>query len=408
MKNKFLLTISVLFFSLICFTGCDNTDEFTGDSNLEVNIPAVTLNYTHGSVTTLIETDAEYAFTASIAAPIDHDVVLKVDVLNATATQGVDFDVPNEISIRAGSTSASASIEIFADDIIEDEESFTLSIGSRTINGTSTPVQATFNIQNLTTGDLAIGLDWAATGFDFDGSEISPYTLADLRLLVSSGPNNTDIIGGADGGVAESWVLSSATPDGDYYVVADFYAAEDATFDIDLTLTFDQVGVINGQTHTFPGALNGNNQCSSVYYVLAKITKSGDSYSFEEIGTNSPVVATSFVGTATITADDWADYAIGDPIEFEAGANDQEFWIRAYDNPYISNPATAYMIVTVDPATGDATVSSNEPFDYGQGPEGGVSGYGSVNACAGTVQLFITYDLTVFGIYGEYEFSFEL
>jgi hypothetical protein len=140
---------------------------------------------------------------------------------------------------------------------------------------------------------------------------------------------------------------------------------------------------------------------------LAKITKSGETYSMESISENSPVNAAPFIGTATIEADDWADYSIGDSIEIEAGANSQEFWIRAYDNPYISNPDTAYMIVTIDPATGNATVMSNEDFQYGCS-EGDVTGSGSVNACAGTIDLVLTFGLGNCGNYSGNGFSLQL
>ena len=301
MKNKLIKTLSVLFFASFCFVGCEDTDEFTGDSTLSATFPAVSIDYGHGSVTTLVETDATYPFTVSIANPVEFDVVLKVDVLNATATQGEDFDVPNEVSIAAGSTSATGTIEIFEDELIEDQESFTLSIGRRTMNGDSNSVQATFNILNLTSGDLAIGMSWApsSTVTDNYGHEIGATAYADLRLLVSTSPNNTDLIGGADGGSFESWVLDSSTPDGEYYVVADFYAVEDIPNTIDLSLTFDQVGTIEGLTYDFPAALNSEESCTAAWFTLVKIIKAGDSYSFESVGEPNPLDLANFVGSWT-------------------------------------------------------------------------------------------------------------
>ena len=55
---------------------------------------------------------------------------------------------------------------------------------------------------------------------DDSGNEFSPTDFADLRLLISENPNNTDLIGEADGGSFETYVLSGDEPDGDYYVVA--------------------------------------------------------------------------------------------------------------------------------------------------------------------------------------------
>lgn len=119
-----------------------------------------------------------------------------------------------------------------------------------------------------------------------------------------------------------------------------------------------------------------------------------------------PLNRSDYVGTATITVDEWADYSIGDNIEVEAGSSPNEVWIRQYDNPFITNPSTAYMILTIDTGNGNITVSSNEAFDYGQGPVGGVSGNGFVDGC-GAIHLVTTYDLGSFGIYTPYKFDIE-
>ncbi len=409
MKNKFIKYISVLSIASLLAVGCDNTDDNTGDSSLlTVNPPAVTINYTHGSVTNLVETDATYPFTISIAQPVDYDVVVKVTVVGGTATQGEDFDVPNELSIPAGSTSASGEIEIFADEIVEDTETFTLSIGGVTVNGNSNPVQVTFNIANLTTGDLAIALDWEASGTVTDnaGNEISPYALADLRLLLTDVPYTT-IIDAADGGSAELFTLTSDLPNGEYYIVADFYSAMDIPSDLDLTVTFSQVGINEGESYTFAAALNTAISCGAIHFKLAKVIKTGGNYEIIPVGEPSEITAAPFVGTATVVVDDWADYAVGASIPIEAGSNPYEFYIRSTNNPYISNPDTSYMIVTIDPLTGNATVTSNEDFEYGCS-EGDVTGSGTVNACAGTIDLVLSFGLGNCGVYANQEFSLQL
>jgi len=119
-----------------------------------------------------------------------------------------------------------------------------------------------------------------------------------------------------------------------------------------------------------------------------------------------PLNPSDYVGTATITVDEWADYSIGDNIEVEAGAAANQVWIRQYDNPFITNPSTAYMILTIDTATGTIVVSSNEAFDYGQGPVGSVYGTGTIDGC-GAIHLVTTYDLGSFGIYTPYRFDVE-
>jgi len=390
MKNR-ILKLGLMLSAFALFIACNN-DDAQGDSTWDIPSPSLNVSLDFANSQTLVEAETTYGFTVSLSEAQLVDVVVNLTQTGGDATDGVDFSFPHSLRIPAGLTSVSDVIAIHADELVEDTETATI----RITNGTESNVSiineqvVSFSIMNLTGGDLAIGLDWAATGFQFpDGSAFSPYDLADLRLLVSTGPNNTDLIGGADGSSAESWTMSSTTPDGEYYVVADFFDAMDETFDIDLTLTFDQVGVINHQTHTFGGALNGNSSCGSVFFVLAKITKTGDSYAFEELGSNSPVTSAPFIGTATVTADDWADYSIGDTVEIEAGTDAQEFWIRSYTNPFITNTATAYMVVTIDPLTANVTVQSNEDFDYGVPID--ITGTGSVNACAGSIELTISF-----------------
>jgi len=98
-----------------------------------------------------------------------------------------------------------------------------------------------------------------------------------------------------------------------------------------------------------------------------------------------------YSGAFTVLADAWADYEIGDlvPVVLDPVLPDT-FRILATSNPFIGNSATAYMIVTVDPLTGAATVTGNECFDYGPGFCLDVSGTGSAD-CSGNVDLTINY-----------------
>ena len=104
--------------------------------------------------------------------------------------------------------------------------------------------------------------------------------------------------------------------------------------------------------------------------------------------------ASVFEGDYTVTADAWADYAVGDivPVEFNPEDGTYTFRVLATNNPYIENPDTAFMLVTVNPEDGTATVTSNEPFDYGGGDLTEVSGTGSVGTCTGSINLSLVFD----------------
>jgi len=88
----------------------------------------------------------------------------------------------------------------------------------------------------------------------------------------------------ADNAGAETFILSSATADSEYYLAANFYAAMSSIpKDLEITITFDQVGTINGDRYSFPAALNTAFICKPAYNVFAKVITTGDTYSIEEL-----------------------------------------------------------------------------------------------------------------------------
>ncbi len=102
--------------------------------------------------------------------------------------------------------------------------------------------------------------------------------------------------------------------------------------------------------------------------------------------------ASLFAGDYKVTTDVWADYAEGDvvPISYNAEDGDYSFRILATNNPYLNNPDTSYMLVTINPDDGTVTVSSNEDFDYGNLVVP-VTGTGSVGTCTGTIDLTLDF-----------------
>lgn len=409
--NKSILYSTILVVTMLINTSCSE-DDLTGRSTLVATNPNLSIMLDFQNNETLIEEETSYAFTVSISEPQISDTRVYLTQTGGNATAGEDFSFPSFVTIPEGQTTATDAISIHADDIIEETETVQIKIGTgleANINGSDSET-VMFNILNLEEGDLAISLSWDTEVYQTDGTEFEPTDIADLRLLVTDVPY-TSVIGSSDEATFESYTLTSTSPDGEYYVIADWYSAADlgtqGTFPVSITADFNQIGVINDLNFSFVDALDSGNSCSSVYYIIAKITKTGENYDISEIGENSPVTAETFVGTATIIADDWADYAVGDQITLEAGATPYEFWIRAYNNPYISNPTIAYMIVTIDPLTGNVTVQSNEDFDYGCS-EGDVTGNGNVNACAGTIDLLLNFGLGDCGDYQGNSFSLEL
>lgn len=103
-----------------------------------------------------------------------------------------------------------------------------------------------------------------------------------------------------------------------------------------------------------------------------------------------------FTGTYTVVTDIWADYAPGAQIPVVLGEDPYTFRILSTNNPFIGNPDTSYIEVTINPIDGTVIAASNEPFDYGGGFLIPVTGDGRVGACTGDITLSL--DFGTFGI----------
>ncbi len=288
-KNIFF-SVTLLAIVSLFVTSCDNED-YTGYSTLKVSSPTISITAGVTSPVTLVENDTKYEFTVTLSEPQIVDIHLAVKQIDGTASAS-DYELTSTIVIPAGATSAKGSIKILSDDAIEDTESLTIQIGDQTTaNGNLTPITVEFSIQNLTGDDLVIGLSWEPSIKTTDnlGNDISPTDLADLRLLITDSPYTT-ILGGADGGSFESYTMSGSMADGEYLVVADFYAALDLPVrDLNLSLSFEQLGVIERFSYDFANAINTGTICPSNYFILAKIIKTGSTYTIEEVGGLPPL-----------------------------------------------------------------------------------------------------------------------
>ena len=300
MKN-ILIKISFSILTFLLMFSCSEKDDYTGDSVLSVSSPTLAVSLGFPNAQTLIEQEISYDFTVTISEIQAVDVVVHLEQTEGTATVNEDFSMPKSVKIEKGALSASGKITIHEDEIMEDTETVTIQIGSgneANLSGVSGQT-VSFEIANLTEGDLVVGMSWAASSSVTDnyGNEIAAYDLANLRLLLADSPF-TRIYDKANGTANETYILSEAAPDMTYSFIADVHAAmSEIPVDLDITLTFDQVGVINGQTHSFSTALNTTESCPTVNYVMATVTKSGNSYSIAEVGKKNSIDLNDVVGT---------------------------------------------------------------------------------------------------------------
>ncbi|MCC9061813.1 hypothetical protein [Flavobacterium piscisymbiosum] len=103
--------------------------------------------------------------------------------------------------------------------------------------------------------------------------------------------------------------------------------------------------------------------------------------------------ASLFNGNYEITADDWSDYKAGTiiPVVYNGTDGTYTFRILETKNPALVNPSTAYLLVTINPATNTVTVKSNIDFDYGGGDTTPVTGTGTVGSCTGDINLKLNF-----------------
>ena len=375
MKNKFI-KISFSFLALLLMFSCESNDDYTGDSVVNATNPSLTVSLGFSNTETLIEKEASYAFTVSISEAQIADVIVNLVQTAGTATAGSDFSMPSSVTILKGTMSTTSEITIHSDELVEETETVTIQIGlgnESNVNSVASET-VTFNIANLTDGDLVVGMDWNASSTVTDnyGKEIGAYDLGDLRLLLTDG---TNILDGADGAVAETYTLVANAPDGVYYIVADFYTAMDIPADLDITLTFDQVGTMNNVTSTFPSAINTNFNCANNFVTLTKITKVGTNYTLSDVGVNnidSQAVSWGGIDTYDYYAPDGWDSKITTGVDCGGklikGLNAE--WMVNVWGESIESEALVYY--TVD-ASGTITIPLQElfttswngaPYDY--------------------------------------------
>jgi len=273
----------------LLMVNCEQEDN-TGFSTLDPTSPSLNIT-TSVSDVTIVEGDQVYEFTASISEVQLVDVKLYAFQTGGNATLGDDFSLTQSMVIPAGSTSAKGSITILQDELKEPTETAKIQIGNnKTANAAQASATMNFTILNYTEGDLKIALSWemSETTTDNSGKAIDPEDFADMRLLISSTPDNSGDIGEADDAGFESFVIDSDTPNGVYYVVADFYDADSEIFrDLNLDLVFNEIGLINDDARNYASAINNTLVCEANFYVMAMITKSGDTYTIEDVRLNN-------------------------------------------------------------------------------------------------------------------------
>jgi hypothetical protein len=155
--------------------------------------PTVTVN---SSPTPLPERAGNHiAFTIDLSAPTNEDVLVTYSTINGTAVAGSDFvGVTNgQVTIPAGSTSATVLIEVLADDLPEPIESFTLQVNSAV----------------TTTGGTGLFLEDSTAGGSIAPPDPTVVASTDMAALGSTDPTGIAYVPGLGFFVSDAEVEES-------------------------------------------------------------------------------------------------------------------------------------------------------------------------------------------------------
>ncbi len=284
MKN-ILKNIGLLVFTGILFTGCDD-DDFTGASEINYSPATVTLSTLSPTVfdESAIDEDDASTYTITIEANLAEaqptDAVIDLMQVGGSA-DGSDFHA-GTITIAAGGTSGSGTVEILQTGDIEGDE--TLSIGGEArANFNVAAFEHTVTIQNDYINDvLDLELSWDGefTIEDDFSSATYGFCAIDFDVLIyDAGFADTGIYDAATGACPEHVGFGPGMADGDYFIVVDLwdnpYSGLGAGETIPVALNFSQEffetsGSVPTTAYT-TDATGGT-------IAIAIVTKSGNNY----------------------------------------------------------------------------------------------------------------------------------
>lgn len=127
---------------------------------------------------------------------------------------------------------------------------------------------------------LKLNMDWTTNVKEAIGLDVDPKTAANLRLkILNQGGTVVQIVNTTG---FEEYSFLSTMPDGVYYVAADLASTINAgdfnkPLNIDVRLNFYQRGILS-QVLPYPSIMTNENPCDLYSVVLAKVTKTGSTY----------------------------------------------------------------------------------------------------------------------------------
>ena len=365
--NKLFGYILAIFVGIVAI-GCDDEEENTGNSTLVKSNPTISIDVSNPDVS-FIEKDSTFSFTVTLSTPQIVDVAVNLVAVGGDATEGEDFSTASTV-IPAGTTSGVVSVKVLADAVPEETETFSIQIGDdRTANASFTTATVNFTILNVSEGDLPVTLSWAATVYDVAGQEVPPADVADLILFITDLDGN--VVGEIDGSGFESVVFNEGDPDGDYLLKAGFFAILDPGElgeipDFDLNLAYSQVGVSEETNMIFPKAM-APVQCDWNIFTMAKVTKSGATYTVTRVG-EFEFNLNNFTGDYACDEPGYDVYPVTFTIKDCETITNDNFWDSGFSIDYVLDIDAGTVTIPLQEENGGAqlgiiTIEGSGTFD---------------------------------------------
>ena len=275
----FTLSIGLL------LTACEDKEEFTGESVLAWKDQPITVTSSANSYTfneDAIDEDVPSTYSVSITASIAEaqpvSALISFKQTGGTA-DGDDYSVGN-ITIPAGSTSASTNIELNYTGDVEGSESFTLEAMADGNFNLSSAYSVTVTIEDKINDVLDLSTNWSGEYSASSGSAVVTLDFCkidiDVLLFTSAGTFMGYL--GAGATCTEEGSLSGL-PDGDYFIVLDLFENPHqiygATEIVPVTVTYNQDYIGTSGSFTYTGI---NLSSIEDYYAAATVSVSGYNY----------------------------------------------------------------------------------------------------------------------------------
>lgn len=337
-------------------TSCDDDDR-TGESLIQPTSPSISINLPP-TVPPLMEQDTSFTIEIVLSEAQAVDVAVFLQQVGGDMTSGEDYTMPDRVMIPKGETSATADIAILPDEVAEETETLEIQIGSeRTANASIEPVNFSLTITNATVDQLDLALTWTTSIVDIGGGAVDPEDAANFRLILDHlDPSiENDTIAGSG---FKEFTFASDLADGEYNLIVEFVSVTDlgdlgSDFDIGLVLDLYQIGLVD-QSFEFPAVLNsGDAECPGYSFTLGTLTKTGDSYSFEEIG-ELDLGYCGLVGTYSVAEAGRDDY------ETSLSVDEYDPFTLVSDNFWDEGVEIAYVLDTES----DAVTIEAQEFDF--------------------------------------------